>query len=41
MNEKYILAIEKVSQILFEAIIAKEENLKDKILKLTQTCYRC
>ncbi len=34
MNEKYILASEKVSQILFEAIITKEENLKDKILEI-------
>ena len=34
MNEKYILASEKVSQILFEAIITKEENLKDKIFEI-------
>lgn len=34
MNEKYILVIEKVSQILFEAIITKEENLKDKIFEI-------
>ncbi len=34
MNEKYILVIEKVSQILFEAIIIKEENLKDKIFEI-------
>ncbi len=34
MNEKYILAIKKVSQILFEAIVTKEENLKDKIFEI-------
>ena len=34
MNEKYILVSEKVSQILFEAIITKEENLKDKIREI-------
>lgn len=34
MNEKYILELEKVSQILFEAIITKEENLKDKIFEI-------
>ena len=34
MNQKYTLIVEKISQILFEEIITKEENLADKILIL-------
>lgn len=34
MKEKYFDCIEKVSQILFEAISTREENLKDKILEI-------
>ena len=34
MNEKYSDCIEKVSQILFEAIAKREENLKEKILEI-------
>ncbi len=34
MTQKYKDCVEKVSQILFEAIATKEENLKDKILKI-------
>ena len=34
MKEKYLDCIEKVSQILFEAISTREENLKDKILEI-------
>ncbi len=34
MNEKYTVAIEKVSQIIFEAVIKREENLKDKIFEI-------
>ncbi len=34
MNEKYSDCIEKVSQILFETISTREENLKDKIFKI-------
>ena len=34
MKEKYSDCIEKVSQIIFEAIAQREENLKDKILEI-------
>lgn len=34
MNEKYSDCIEKVSQILFETITKKEENLKGKIFEI-------
>ncbi len=34
MNQKYTVAIEKVSQIIFEEIVTKEENLKDKIFEI-------
>ncbi len=34
MKEKYFDCLEKVSQILFEAISTREENLKDKILEI-------
>ncbi len=34
MNQKYAVAIEKISQILFEAIATREENLKDKVFEI-------
>ena len=34
MKEKYFDCLEKVSQILFEAISTREENLKDKIFEI-------
>ena len=34
MNEKYFDCVEKVSQIIFEAMATREENLKDKILEI-------
>ena len=34
MNEKYSDCIEKVSQILFETIVKREENLKGKIFEI-------
>ena len=34
MNQKYAVAIEKVSQIIFEAIATREENLKDKVFEI-------
>ncbi len=34
MTQKYTVAIEKVSQILFEAITTREENLKDKVFEI-------
>lgn len=34
MNEKYSDCIEKVSQILFETIAKREENLKEKIFEI-------
>ena len=34
MKEKYFDCVEKVSQIIFEAIATREENLKDKILEI-------
>ena len=34
MNQKYNDCVEKVSQIIFEAIARREENLSNKILKI-------
>ncbi|MDJ0716828.1 MAG: hypothetical protein QNJ54_21875 [Prochloraceae cyanobacterium] len=34
MNQKYTVASEKVSQIIFEAIVKREEHLKDKIFEI-------
>ncbi|MDJ0718929.1 MAG: hypothetical protein QNJ54_32675 [Prochloraceae cyanobacterium] len=34
MTQKYTVVIEKVSQIIFEAIAAREENLKDKVFEI-------
>lgn len=34
MKEEYFDCVEKVSQIIFEAIATKEENLQDKIWEI-------